>query len=165
VEFAKKGTKIQMRKFSIAHLLGLLLAGCVVAQANSPERAGIAEKQVLAIERAQVEATLKGGSIAADWFNRVFVDDIAYTAPDGGVLSRAQLQAEYRSGEQKMRSAHHSDYRVIAYADSMVVTYRADDVLERKGKILSDAALSTDVFVKQNGTWRMVAHQVTPVSW
>jgi hypothetical protein len=160
-----KGTEIQMRKFSIVHLLGLLLAGSVVAQANTPEPPGIAEKQVLAIEREQVEATLKGDSFAADWFNRVFVDDIAYTVPDGAVLSRAQLEAEYRSGEQKMRSAHHSDYRVIAYADSMVVTYRADDVLERKGKILSDAALSTDVFVKQEGRWRMVAHQVTPVSW
>jgi hypothetical protein len=165
VEFAKKGTEIQMRKLLIIHLLGLLFAGSVVAQANSPEQRGIAEKQVLAIEREQVEATLKGGAVAADWFNRVFVDDIAYTGPDGAVLGRAQLQAEYRSGEQKMRSAHHSDYRVIAYADSVVVTYRADDVLERKGKILSDAALSTDLFVKQDGTWRIVAHQVTPVSW
>lgn len=154
-----------MRKLLVVPLVGLLLAGSVVAQVNSPEAAVIAEKQVLAIEREQVEATLKGGSFAADWFNRVFVDDIAYTAPDGAVLSPAQLQAEYRSGEQKMRSAHHSDYRVIAYADTMVVTYRADDVLERKGKILSDRALSTDVFVKQDGRWRMVAHQVTPVSW
>jgi len=165
VKFAKKGTEIRMRKLLVVPLVGLLLAGSVVAQVNSPEAAVIAEKQVLAIEREQVEATLKGGSFAADWFNRVFVDDIAYTAPDGAVLSPAQLQAEYRSGEQKMRSAHHSDYRVIAYADTMVVTYRADDVLERKGKILSDRALSTDVFVKQDGRWRMVAHQVTPVSW
>jgi uncharacterized protein DUF4440 len=154
-----------MRKLLIVNLLGLMFALSLRAQANSPANAAAAENQVLKIEREQVRAILKGGSVAANWFNRIFVDDIAYTGPDGAVLTKAQLQAEYRAGEQKMRSVHHSDFRVIAYTDTIVVTYRVEDILVRNGKILNDPGLSTDVFVKQDGMWRIVTHQVTPVSW
>jgi hypothetical protein len=147
-------------------LILFTFVGFLDAQGIAQQKtATVEQKEIVTIERQQLKALLAGGSIAADWFNSMFSDDIAYTGTNGQIFTKARLQEEYRTGKQLTRSAHHKDYRVVAYKSATIVAYTTDDVMERDGKLSSGAAISTDVFVKQNGAWQIVNHQSTPVSW
>jgi hypothetical protein len=45
----------------------------------------------------------------------------------------------------------------------MKTSFSRDKIMERKGRILTGVVRTTDVYVKQDGVWRIVAHLVTPV--
>ena len=148
-------------------LVPLSRAGFGQAQATTAERAETDEEvkeTILKLEHDKVEALKQGGSAIADWEDRVFADDLVCMGSGfGGVCTKAQMVAEHRSGERKLRTVHHDDYGVRVYGNTAVLTFRGDNIMERKGKILTGVVRTTDVYVKQDGLWRIVAHLVTPV--
>jgi hypothetical protein len=148
-------------------MLAVSLVGCVKAQDRAGEQSDIAkevEKEILKLEHEKTQVLEKSGSIAADWFDRYFADDIDYVGSSGTIGSKARTVNGFRTGELKMRSVQHDEYGVRVYGNTAIATYRGNDIIENKGKV-SDRVLvrTTDVFVKENGAWRMVAHLVTPV--
>ncbi len=123
------------------------------------------EQEILDLEKGKVEALRAGGEVAAKWFERHFAEDIAYTTGNGGFSTKAQTVDEFRSWARKLHFVEHDDYRVRAYGNTAVLTYRGNDIMERNGKVGNKSLVrTTDVYVKQDdGVWRIVVHHVTPV--
>jgi hypothetical protein len=109
------------------------------------------------------------GPAAADWFDSHNLDDLAYQDPDAGVLTKAQVSAQLRSGNRKPSSIKQYDHHVRAYSNGTVavVTYLGDvtgkkDTMGNTLSFVSHEA-TTDVWVKQDGVWKRAVHAVTRV--
>ena len=132
---------------------------------QATEAAGAIEKEIIALEHEKVEAMRQGGAVASDWFVRHYAEDIDYISGNGASFTKAQTVDEFRSGERKLRRLNHDQVRVRVYgSNTAVLTYRGDDIMDRKGKITGGVVRTTDVYVKQeDGVWRIAVHHVTPV--
>ena len=153
-----------MRTILLSRLLAVALVGSVQAQEITSESTATPEqKEILKIEHDKVKALYEGGSVAADWFDRMEDDGLAQTNADGSTLTNAQHVAQRRSGDHKSLFQDHYDYRVRIYnGNTAVVTYLAYGITVSKGKPSSYVHVATtDVFVKQDGAWRTVVHANT----
>ena len=140
-------------------LVGILSALCCSAFSQSKGRpAAGAEGAVMGIERELLNAILKGDASASE---RHLADTYVFTGPDGMVENKAQAIADLKSGDLKLQSASLDDAKVQVYGDTAVVTYSSNDKGTYKGKDISGKTRWTDVFVKQNGSWRVVASHGT----
>ena len=151
-----------MRNFSLCILLAFIALGKVSAQGTpqtkpAKDDANI-KVEVLKLEQEREQALLRND---ADWFERVFADDIDY---NGGTLTKQQIVEEIRSRQRTWQAVRHDEYRVRVYGNTAVVTYRSGSTMVYKGKVATTLAHTTDVYVKQSGVWRAVVHHVTPIA-
>jgi hypothetical protein len=150
-----------MQKVLLIILLAVSMVGVVKAQGApgaKPDQNEEIKKEILKLENERDRALMNND---ADWFERVFADDIDY---NGGTVTKAQIVGEIRSKERKWQAVRHDDYRVRVYGNTVVVTYRSGSTMEYKGKVSTNLANTTDVYVKQGGVWRAVVHHVTPIA-
>lgn len=147
-----------MTHFLSAIIIALAMITFSAAQGRSPvDKTEEAKKEILKIENERDQALMNND---ADWFERVFADDIAY---NGGTSTKAQIVAEIRSKDRKWQAVRHDNYQVRIYGNTAVVTYRSGSTMEYKGKVSTNLGNTTDVYVKENGMWRAVVHHVSPV--
>ena len=150
-----------MPRVGLSILLTVLLSGVTRAQGPATGTATDEQevkKEILKLEEERDQALMKND---ADWFERVFADDIAYTGASGDIMTKAQVVDEIRSRTRRWQAVRHDDYKVRVYGNTAVVSYRSNSTMERQGKGTTTLARTTDVYVKQNGQWRDVVHQVT----
>ena len=105
----------------------------------------------------------------ADFLDLHDVDGIVWTGggrDTGDVLTKTELVVEWRSGARKMASVNHYDYRVQVYDNGnvAVVTYLGDETMQRKGKVSTHRTKTAEVFIKQDGVWKAIVHNVRNVS-
>ena len=86
-----------------------------------------------------------------------------YTVPDGAVADKAQNIADVKSGDLKLQSATLDDAMVSVYGNAAIVTYASVVKGTYKGKDISGNTRWTDMFIKQNGRWQLVASHGSPV--
>ena len=99
-----------------------------------------------------------------DFLERIEADDYTYTGPDGALTHKADEIAGAKAAYVQIDSFKHTDIKVHVYGDSAVVT-GATALKAKAGDIdLSGDFRWTDVFVKQNGRWQVVASQATSIS-
>lgn len=150
-----------MRKLLMAMLLAGSLAGSLPAQTVSKEKAEAVKKEIMAIEDDKLAGLLRGGSEPVDWIVKYDAEDIAQTNIDGSTPTKAQVEDGLKPGFFKMHSmkqdGHH--FRVYDNGNVAVVTYHANGVLERNGKVTPRESNFSDVWVKQNGAWLRVLHE------
>jgi len=138
---------------------GILTAVCCSVFAQSKGAAsGATEEAVMRIERELLDAVLKGNSGANE---RYLADTYVFTGPDGSIENKAQAIADLKSGDLKLQSASLDDAKVQVYGDTAVVTYSSNDKGTYKGKDISGKTRWTDVLVKHNGRWQVVASHGT----
>jgi hypothetical protein len=143
------------------------LCGLVKAQESAKtETDEEVKKEIMQLEQDKIASLEKGGAAAADWIEKHYVDDLDCIGSGGGagICTKAEMAAEHRSGERKLRIVHHDDFKVRVYGTTAIMTFRGNNVMERKGKTITGVVRTTDVYVKLNGEWRIVVHQVTPVN-
>ena len=121
---------------------------------------GNAEQALMQIEQEMLDALLKGDTSAGE---RHMADAFVFTAPDGTVQDKARFIADVKSGDLKIESSTNEDMKVHVHGDAAVVTYRSTDKGSYKGNDLSGQYRWTDVFVKRNGRWQLVAGQGTRI--
>lgn len=121
---------------------------------------GNAEQTLMQIEQELLDALLKGDTSAGE---RHMADTYVFTAPDGDVQDKARFIADMKSGDLKIESSTNEDMKVQVHGDAAVVTYRSTDKGSYKGNDLSGQYRWTDVFVKRNGRWQLVAGQGTRI--
>ena len=158
-------TFVAMQRLLLTILWTVSFVGFVKAQQTTAERAATDEevkKEILKLEDEFTQALLKGGSVAADFIDRYDADDITITV-NGITSSKAEVMAEFISGERKQLSVQHDDFNLHIYGNTVVVTYRGHNVTQRKGKVSESSVRTTDVLVKQGKVWRRVVHNVNPV--
>ena len=91
-------------------------------------------------------------------------DGSFFTPPDGTTQSKTEFLADLKSGELKIESSTIKDMKVqAADADMAVVTYATTDKGSYKGKDISGEYRWTDVFVKRDGRWQLIAGQGTAI--
>ena len=160
-----------MRTMLLATLVAALLVGLAKAQEAAGETAEQVTKAILKLEVEKVKAvqsTVGSSPYMADWFDHVMVNEVAYTGADGKVLTKAQWIDGWRSPQHKMLSIHQFDHRVKVYGDggdgtTVVVTFINDVSREVGRKQDSLHSRATDVWVKMDAAWRVVAVHITPV--
>jgi ketosteroid isomerase-like protein len=117
------------------------------------------EQALTKIQHEWEEARLKGDS---SYTRRLETEDCTIVWPNGSIVDkRADLQSmtDIAFSEFKIRNL-----QVRLYGDTGIVVGEGM-IKARKGKqaLLDGKFVWTDTFVKQDGAWKVVASQITPV--
>ncbi|MBA3441164.1 MAG: nuclear transport factor 2 family protein [Pyrinomonadaceae bacterium] len=121
------------------------------------------EQELMQLEKDSAAAAVKGDTTFLD---RHTAANYIGTDPGGGVEDRATMLANAKDGNPKFETLDLDDMSVrMAGKDTAVVTGRATI----KGKLKSGMDISgqyrfTDVWVKQEGRWQLMAWQATKVA-
>lgn len=152
-----------MRRILLSLLVVTSLPAALRGQEMTGDKAEKVKQEIIKLEEEKASTILKGGSVTADYYDRFYDDDEAYLSSGRGPRTKADILSDWRSGATKVLSTKHSDFHVRVYDNgkTAVVTYHAIGVVQPKDKGPTDYDEKTlEVFVKQNGNWRVVAHGV-----
>ena len=100
----------------------------------------------------------------AAFLQKPFADEYLSTGSSGATYSKAQDLANVTSEGTSLTSFALTDLKVRVYGDTAVVTGLNTTKSTFKGKDDSGAYRFTDVFVKRDGRWQVVATQGTLVA-
>lgn len=129
----------------------LIVSACMLAAQN--QNAAV-EQDIMRIEKEMLAAALKGGTSPSE---RYLADSYVFTGPDGLSMGKTQSIEDLKSGNLKLQAASLDNAKVQLYGNTAIVTYSSNDKGTYKGKDISGKTRWTDVFVKQNGRWLIVA--------
>jgi len=150
-----------VRRILLFSLLTVVLVGMGRPQGTVPNQTDAeTEKEVLEVER-QKDQALRNRDIAV--LERIYADDLAFVNGRGQVITKAEHLEEIRAGNVKYLSSDRSDFHVHVYGSTAVLTGRENSGVEYHGKTISSPRQFMTVYVKLDGQWKYVAHQVTPV--
>lgn len=140
--------------------LGSLAAVVVSAPATAacePERVTV---EVLEADTGRYRATIdQDVSTLATFLG----DDLVYTHSTSAVDSKASYLESIRSGRVMYRRTDRSDLKVSAYGCVGVVTGRGDFKVTIEGKDMDVQLRFTNVWVKRDAGWQMVAWESTRI--
>jgi ketosteroid isomerase-like protein len=118
------------------------------------------EQALVKIQHEWAEARTKGDS---SYTRRLEAEDCTVVWPDGSIVNKRE-DLKSMTGDIVFTEFRIDDLQVRLYGDTGIVvgqgTIRAH---EGKQNLLGGKFVWTDTFVKQNGEWKVVASQVTPV--
>jgi len=135
---------------SCALVLSLTLGTLRAADTHSADR-----EQIIQLERDWTQAFVTNDVAAND---RIVADDYLGTEPSGRRITKADLSADLKSGVVPLASNHlnEDDVTIRFYGETAVVN-GSESWKQKDGK--SGRYIWTDVFVKRNGRWQVVASQ------
>ncbi|MFP5264994.1 MAG: DUF4440 domain-containing protein [Blastocatellia bacterium] len=115
-----------------------------------------AEQELLKVERAWLDAYLNRDAAAME---QIESDDFTITHADGRVITRAEEIANLKKAPAGDSSVSFSteNTRVRLYGDTAILT----GVFVYKSKDSTERSRYTDVYVKRNGRWQVVASHLT----
>ena len=116
------------------------------------------EQEIRQREIRRFEAMLRVDVAALD---DILSEDLTYTHATGVFETRAQFIAKLKSGQTKYESFAPEDMLVRIYGTTAVVTGVARVKVQVKGEHLGFQLRFTDVYVKKDNRWQMVAWQAT----
>ena len=134
---------------------------CAFAAAQDSRRSSSEEQNAkLAVDKM----IAAWGHNDADALERLWAGDYTFTNPSGIALTKSQRLGMLRSGRVKVEDYSVDNEKVRIYGQTAVVTYRSVVRRQAEGReIASEQHLVLTVLVKQDGVWRAVAQQSTPV--
>jgi ketosteroid isomerase-like protein len=118
------------------------------------------EQDLMQLEQKLADAIVKGDMA---FFGSHLADNATLTDPSGMVNTKAQLEADVKSGALKLESSQIDDMKVQTHGDAAIVTYKTTDKGKYKEMDISGEYRWIDVFVKKDGKWMIVASQGTPI--
>jgi hypothetical protein len=145
------------RLILIAATINILAFLCHGQTTNKkPERPPSVEAELMQIERDIGEANIKRDKA---FFEKVEADEFIFTDAGGGVTTKAEDVAslDKPAGETKLISYVPDDMKARVYGRTAVVTGRVTSTYKRQDKEIVSRTRFTDVFVKRNGRWQLVA--------
>lgn len=104
---------------------------------------------------------VKGGDTAA--LERMYTSGLIYAHATGKVEDKAQYIERLKSGKQKYNDVIIENSKVVAYGDSAVSHSTVRTIGTNDSGPFNDHVMMMHVWVKQNGQWRLAAHQTTKV--
>ncbi|MGA1367845.1 MAG: nuclear transport factor 2 family protein [Blastocatellia bacterium] len=119
------------------------------------------EKTILNLEQKWQEALLASDVEALD---RIYAETLVYTHSNASVDTKATYLDSIRSGRSRYLSLERDDIRVQIHGETAVVTCHWKVQSIGNGKRHQTDARYIHVYVQQQGTWRMVAHQSTIIA-
>jgi uncharacterized protein (TIGR02246 family) len=122
---------------------------------------GSTEQAIRQADQERIQAQIHADGPALD---RLYAADFLGVGPSGTVRTKAQVIADFTSGELKFQSITTDEVRVRVYGDTAVETGLSTMVGQDKGKAVPRDTRFTRVWVKQNGAWRLVANHYSTLS-
>lgn len=145
-----------MKKLFIAIMLTMMFGSFADGQKKMS-----VEQTIMNMEQEMTDAFLKGDMSV---FDKYTTDNTIFTDPVGMMMNKAQLTTQFKSGDLKLESSKIDGMKVQMFGgNTAVATYMTTDKGMYKGRDISGQYRWTDVFVKMNGKWKMVASQGTPI--
>ena len=151
-----------MRRIVFILLVGFLLVPAmgrrVSAQNDAAEET---KKEVLKFEDERNQAILNRDTKTLD---RMYADEITWTMSNGDLLNKQQVLANIGSENQRLFTIQHSDRRIHVFGNTVVLTASSSSSERYKDKMITVPRRFTNVYVKQDGQWKLVVHTVTPLA-
>jgi ketosteroid isomerase-like protein len=118
------------------------------------------EQTLIKIQHEWAEARVKGDSSCT---RRLEAEDCTVVWPDGRIVNKRQ-DLQTMTGDIVFTEFKIDDVRVRLYGDTGIVVGEGT-IKAHKGKqdLLGGKLVWTDTFVKQDGAWKVIASQITPV--
>ena len=116
------------------------------------------EQAVRDAEARRFDAMVRADTAALD---TLLADDLTYTHSSGQFQMKRQCLADLQAGKLKYEFISPEGVQVRIYGTTAVVTGRARLQVRPQGQASGFQVRFTDVYVKRNGRWQMVAWQST----
>ena len=144
-------------------VLVLIVAGIGISSGKAAERADAnsndeTKKEVLKIEQELQQAVVKDATKILD---QTFADGMIWLTSTGRFLTKSEVLADIRSGNLSEFSFKSDDSQVNVYGNTAIVYRTTTEHDKGTGKNETPPRTVTDVFVKRDGKWQMVAHGAT----
>ncbi len=136
-------------------LVAVLVSVSFVSSAQTHDTGSPGDReQILQLERdwTQSFVTMDVGAN-----ERIVADDFLGTEPDGKRIRKADLIAEVKTDEALQSNRLNEDDVTIRFYGQTAVVNGSESWKQRDGK--SGRFIWTDIFVKRNGKWQVVASQ------
>jgi len=131
-----------------AALCLVLMAGAIAGASAATDR-----QQIIQLERDWVQSWVTMDAPAND---RIVADDFLGTEPDGKRSTKADLMKELKEAPTLASNRlNEDDLTIRFYGDTAVVNGSESWKLKKDGK--AGRYIWTDIFVKRNGKWQIVA--------
>jgi ketosteroid isomerase-like protein len=118
------------------------------------------EQALIRIQHDWAEARMKGDSSST---RRLEAENCTVVWPDGSIVNKRE-DLKSMTGDIVFTEFKIDDIQVRLYGDTgIVVGPGTIQAHEGKQNLLGGKFVWTDTFMKQDGAWRVVASQVTPV--
>lgn len=146
-----------MRKTFVIAVLVFVAASIALGQkqtARRPSRRS-ADQVIRQVDHERIQAQIGADAAALD---RIYADDFIGIGPSGTVRTKAQVIADFTSGDLKFQSIITDDVQVRVYGNTAVETGRSTMIGQDKGKAVPRDNRFTRVWIKQQGRWRLVSN-------
>jgi len=119
------------------------------------------KKEVLMVENEVNKALLAGDT---NVLSRIYADDLSYTNQVGEILTKSQVLSGFKTGNIRLPTLGRRQIRLYAYENTVVLTGISTSTLRYKGVVTNRPRRFSNVYVRQNGQWKLVAHTVTEIA-
>jgi ketosteroid isomerase-like protein len=136
-------------------------SGATSGHGEQTGKRGSVEQQITALSDQAVLAYLEADT---SFIEKYYADDATVMHSDGKLSTKAQEIENLRSGALKYASIDVQERKIRIYGDTVVAVALSSPKGTLNGKQFSGDYLSTLVWVKQNGNWKIVAYQATRVA-
>ena len=140
--------------------VGTTLSGCVSTEpTQSAVSAGEAEKITEELTRLTKQWSKVPITKDFDHLRRIWADDFSYTEPDGNVANREDGFAFFEDDTDTHTSNVTAPFNVRVYGKNFAVTDGDHHSVgkDKDGKPFSRKGRFTNVWVRKNGKWKVVA--------
>jgi ketosteroid isomerase-like protein len=118
------------------------------------------EQALIKVQHDWAEARIKGDS---SYTRRLEAENCTVVWPDGNIVNKREDLASM-TGDIVFPEFKIDDFQVRLYGDTgIVVGQGMIKAHEGKQNLLGGKFVWTDTFIKQDGAWKVVASQVTPL--
>jgi ketosteroid isomerase-like protein len=131
-----------------------------VTTADEKTGSASAEQTIRQLEEEWANALVKRDYATID---RITASDWMLTDPTGDLQTKAQADADLKSGDLTIESFKINELKVRVYGDTAIVHGLETEKSKYKKEDLSGQYRFTDVFVKRDGRWQAVASHVSRV--
>ncbi len=140
---------------------GLAAWAAVAALAAGPPAPDPVGAQVLARDAEMAEAVVAGDLKRLE---DLYASDYVYVGSDGKQSTRGQRLDAFRSGRLRFVSTTHIGATVRVYGETAVVQGSARSRVLAGGREIDGTFQYVGVWVRQEGTWRIVLTQATRIA-
>lgn len=116
------------------------------------------EKAIFKMESDWADSFVKGDMTVTE---RITTDDYSFINSTGETQTKAQFIEMFKSGAYKITYLDLDNFKVRVFGDTAVATYGQTEKSQYQGKDNSGHYVYTDVWVRRNGNWQIVATQGT----
>ena len=146
-----------MMRSLAAIVLVFALIDAAIAQDTSAttDQGSSTEQTIRQLDSERVLAQIGADVVTLD---RIYADDFIGVGPSGTVRSKAQVLSDFASGTLKFQSITTDEVQVRIYDNTAVETGLSTMIGQDKGNPVPRDTRFTRVWVKQQGSWRLVAN-------